>query len=332
MIEAGKKAAITRKTANYTLEEHLEVLNEDLKTLFNEVRTFVNKVTFQMLPEKYINPFTDFGFKKLFGEEPNKDLLMNFLNTLLPHPYQISDLSYTKTEHLGSTPTDRKAIFDLYCVSPSGERFIVEVQKAKQNFFKDRSVYYSTFPIQEQAQQGDWDYKLAPVFTVGILDFVFAEDKDDHTVLHLVQLKDQYCKVFYEKLTFIYLAMPNFEKTEEELETLQDKWLYVFKHLPKLQQRPQRLQEKVFDKLFQVAEIAKFDKEEREAYQESMKYYRDLKNVTDTAFDEGIQKNQVEIVLNMIQEGVPIDLIAKYMKIPMEKVKEIIQQNSSLDV
>ncbi len=280
-----------------------------------------------MLPEKYINPFTDFGFKKLFGEEPNKDLLMNFLNTLLPHPYQISDLSYTKTEQLGSTPTDRKAIFDLYCVSPSGERFIVEVQKAKQNFFKDRSIYYSTFPIQEQAQQGDWDYKLAPVFTVGILDFVFAEDKEDQTVLHMVQLKDQHCNVFYEKLTFIYLAMPNFNKTEEELQTLQDKWLYVFKHLPKLQERPERLQEKVFDKLFQVAEIARFDKQEREAYQESIKYYRDLKNVTDTAKNEGKLEYQVEIVINAYIKGYAATQIADITGITLQRVEEIIQQH-----
>ena len=130
------------------------------------------------LIEKYINPFTDFGFKKLFGTEPNKDLLIDFLNTvILPKKRKRKDLSYRKNEQIGNTELDRKAIFDLYCIGSEGERFIVEMQKAKQNYFKDRSVFYSTFPIQEQAQRGDWDYKLSEVYTVGVLDFVFSEEQ-----------------------------------------------------------------------------------------------------------------------------------------------------------
>jgi len=156
------------------------------------------------MQDKYLNPFTDFGFKKLFGEEPHKELLISFLNTLLPAKHQIHDLHYTKNEQQGTTYIDRKAIFDLSCVSPSGERFIVELQKAKQNYFKDRSVYYATFPIQEQAQRGDWDYKLSAVYTVGILDFIFDEDRESKEVVHFVQLKNQNDQVFYDKLTFIY--------------------------------------------------------------------------------------------------------------------------------
>jgi len=129
------------------------------------------------LKDKYINPLTDFGFKKLFGIEPNKELLIDFLNQLLPSVHQIKELTYTKNEHLGGTEYERKAIFDLYCESQSGEKFIVELQKAKQNFFKDRSVYYSTFPIQEQAKKGDWDFELSAVYTIGILDFVLMITK-----------------------------------------------------------------------------------------------------------------------------------------------------------
>ena len=94
--------------------------------------------------EKYINPFTDFGFKKLFGEDPNKDLLLDFLNVLLKDEQgEIVDLTFLKSEHLGSTELDRKAISDLYCENTKGEKFIVELQKTKQNIFKDRTVYYS---------------------------------------------------------------------------------------------------------------------------------------------------------------------------------------------
>lgn len=254
------------------------------------------------LKEKYINPFTDFGFKKLFGTELNKDLLIDFLNeVILPEQKRIADLEYRSNEKVGQTEADRKAIFDLYCQSASGERFIVEMQKAKQNYFKDRSVFYSSFPIQEQAQSGNWDYKLAPIYTVGILDFTFSDDetteeirKDPLEVRHEVKLKNQNGKVFYDKLTYIYLEMPNFTKTEEELETHYDKWLFVLKHLSNLQDRPAKLQERIFKKLFEAAEIAKFTPEEKEQYEESLKTYRDLKNVIDTAFFEGQIEGEIK--------------------------------------
>ena len=138
-----------------------------------------------MMSEQYLNPLTDFGFKKLFGTEPNKDLLKDFLNTLLPEEHHVVTLEYGQHEHLGQTPVDRKAIYDLYCKNEQGEHFIVEIQKAKQNFFKDRSLYYASFPIQEQAPRGDWDFRLKAVYTIGVLDFIFAESCKD-TVIHRV--------------------------------------------------------------------------------------------------------------------------------------------------
>jgi predicted transposase/invertase (TIGR01784 family) len=247
--------------------------------------------------DKFINPFTDFGFKKLFGEEENKDLLIAFLNTLLPAPHRIVTLTYKRTEQQGGTAFDRKAIFDLYCEGEGGTKFIVEMQKAKQNYFKDRSVFYTTFPIQEQAVRGDdWDYKLAPVYMIGILDFIFDEDRaiQDREVIHYVELKDQHNRVFYEKLVFIYLAMPNFRKKLTELNTFQDKWFYVLKNLQHLSEIPVELRDGVFKKLFQVADMANLSKEERQDYITSLKYYRDMKNVTDTAFQEGEMKGFVE--------------------------------------
>jgi len=294
----------------------------------------------------YINPFTDFGFKKLFGEEPHKDLLISFLNTLLPARHQIENLHYSKNEYQGSTALDRKAIFDLHCTSATGERFIVELQKAKQNYFKDRSVYYSTFPIQEQAQRGDWDYRLAAVYTVGILDFVFDEDAKAHDldVIHKVQLKNQRGNVFYDKLTFIYLTLPHFSKTLEQLDSLQDKWLYIFKHLHELHDIPAVLKESIFLKVFAVAKIAKFSRQEQQAYQDSLKYYRDLKNVTDTAreegLEEGLQKGKQEgfeegllkgeqagiekAVSAMYRQGLSVDFIAATLGLAVDVIEGLI--------
>jgi len=249
------------------------------------------------LTEKYINPFTDFGFKKLFGEELNKDLLLDFLNEVLREKEgEIVDLTYLKNEHLGKTAIDRKAIFDIYCENERGEKFVVEMQKSKQNYFKDRSVYYASFPIQEQAKRSEWNYKLSPVYTIGILDFIFDEDKDDPSKYRYdIQLKDiETNKVFYDKLTFIYFEMPKFNKSIDELETKFDKWLYVLKNLSKLHRLPEKLQESVFQKVFEVAKIATFTKKEIRSYEDSLKSYRDLKNSLDTAFDEGKIEGKIE--------------------------------------
>jgi predicted transposase/invertase (TIGR01784 family) len=277
------------------------------------------------MKEKYINPFTDFGFKKLFGEEANKDLLIDFLNELLQDRGGLTDLSFIKSEQLGATEADRKAIFDLYCQNSKGEKFIVELQKAKQKFFKDRSIYYSTFPIQEQALKGDWDYKLNAVYTVSIMDFEFDDNQLHKDKLrHDIQLLDIETKeLFYDKLKFIYLEMPKFNKTIDELETHYDKWLYVLKNLPKLDRIPEKLKEGLFLRLFEVAEIAKYDDNEQRAYQDSVKYYRDLKNVMDTAVEEAMTNRNIEIIVNLIKEGADNKFIARIIGVSLEQIEAI---------
>lgn len=257
--------------------------------------------------DRYINLLTDFGFKRLFGSEPNKALLIDFLNAILPEKHTIADLSYKNNENVGSTEMDRKAIFDIYCESTTGEKFIVEIQKAKQNYFKDRSVYYSTFPIQEQAEKGDWNYQLDSVYTIGILDFIFDDHQNDPEFFHTVELKNQKCEVFYDKVKFIYVELPKFNKQVGELETHFEKWLYLFKHLSELETPPDNLQEGIFNQLFEVAEIAKFSPDEQRSYQNSLKYYRDLNNVIETskqeAREEGITIGREEGITIGRQQG-----------------------------
>ncbi len=283
--------------------------------------------------EKYINPFTDFGFKKLFGSEPNKDLLADFLNELLPDKHKIHTLSYSKSEYLGPSLSDRKAIFDIFCTNEQGDKFIVEIQRAKQIYFKDRSIYYSTFPIQEQAIKGIWDFRLTAVYTIAILDFVFENDNNDQHVVVKVQLKDQDNQVFYEKLTYIYLQMPFFNKTAEELETNFEKWLFVLKNIEKLTEIPSRLKNKIFMKFFGEAEIANLAQEERAAYEQSLKVYRDLKNVTDTAFIEGydIAKQEahnklVNAIKKAISLGNSIQETAEIFEISESEIEKYLNQ------
>ncbi|WP_051321441.1 Rpn family recombination-promoting nuclease/putative transposase [Chrysiogenes arsenatis] len=301
------------------------------------------------MKEKYINLFTDFGFKKIFGEEANKEHLIAFLNTLLPERHKIETLQFAKNEQLGVSTVDRRAIFDLHCTSQSGEYFIVELQKAKQNYFKDRSVFYATFPIQQQAERGEWNFKLAAVYTIGILDFLFDEDDGNGEVVHTVKLKNQNNEIFYDKLTFIYLTLPNFTKTENELESDQEKWFFLFRYLHELDEIPPRLRSRIYESIFEKAQIARMNPAERQSYEDSLKYYRDIKNVVDTARDEGLQEGREEgigigreegrhegmllgrrlaifqTIRKLVGRNSPLETIADVVDLPVDNVRQIIE-------
>jgi predicted transposase/invertase (TIGR01784 family) len=275
---------------------------------------------------KYLNPFTDYGFKKIFGEEASKPLLIDFLNALLPPDDKVIDLSFKNNEQLGQTELDRKAIYDIYCENEKGEKFIVELQKAKQNYFKERTIYYSTFPIREQAERGEWNYNLKAVYCIGILDFTFDDyetEPEKSEVVHTIKLKNQYGSVFYDKLTFIYLEMPNFNKAESDLQTRLDKWLYFIKYLEDFQSIPEIFTDEVFGKAFEKAELAKMGQIELDSYENSLKIYRDLKGAIDTAFEDGKLEGKLE---GMIEGELKGKLeIAKSAKAMGLKVEDIIK-------
>ncbi|KAK3582568.1 hypothetical protein CHS0354_024122 [Potamilus streckersoni] len=239
-------------------------------------------------------------------------------------------------EQLGKSDNYRKAVYDIYCQNKNGEQIIVELQKAKQKYFKDRTMYYASFPIQELGEKGDWDYNLKAVFCVGILDFEFDEENQGlKEVIHTVQLKNQHNQIFYDKLKFVYLEMPHFNKSEKELETRLDKWLYFIRHLEDFQTIPEIFKDEVFEKAFKKAELANYTKQERAEYEESLKTYRDLKGVIDTAFDEGklegIKEGElkgklegkIEIAKALKVNGISIEMIVKTTGLSEQEVKSL---------
>ena len=299
--------------------------------------------------ERYISLLTDFGFKRIFGTAMNKDLLICFLNSLFDGKQVVKDVMYLNSENVGDVYTDRKAIFDVYCEGENGEKFIVEMQNAYQTYFKDRSLFYSTFPIREQAPKGnDWDFKLNHVYTIALLNFDMNDEAFDKAkIRHHVQLCDTAThKVFYDKLEFIYVEIAKFDKSLDELNTLYDKWLFALKNLYKLNERPKALRDRVFDRLFEEAEIAKFTKQELREYEASKMAYRDIKNSIDTAkregmaegWEKGVKKGKAEgkaeerernrkekenSIRNMLKSGISPEQIASWLAIPLEIVLEI---------
>lgn len=279
--------------------------------------------------ERYISLLTDFGFKRIFGTDLNKDLLINFLNSLFNGEEVIKDVKYLNSENVGDVFTERKAIFDVYCENEQGEKFIVEMQNAYQTFFKDRSLFYSTFPIREQAPKGsDWNFCLKKVYVVALLNFKMSDEAfDTSDTIHTIALMDTKTnKIFNAKLIFKYVEVGRFDKTDEELTLLSDKWMFVLKNLSRLNNRPSSLREKIFSRLFDAAAIARFTPTELREYEDSLKAYRDIKNSLDTAEakgrEEGINIANLAIAKRMLSDGMDMELVLKYTGLTEEQIKK----------
>ncbi|MEI6140139.1 MAG: PD-(D/E)XK nuclease family transposase [Mariniphaga sp.] len=252
----------------------------------------------------YINPYTDFGFKKLFGEEGSKDLLIDFLNQLLPPEYNIVGLEFRDKEMSPEIPEFRRAIFDLYCENERKDKF-------------------------------DWNFKLKPVYFIGILDFEFDEgDKDGEYVME-VEYKDQNNKVFYDKLKYFFVVMPRFNKSEKDLKTHKDKWIYFLKNLSSFEDIPAILNEPIFQKGFELAKIANYDAKQLTLYEQSYNDYLSFKASMDFQFNQGVEKGveigmekgmekvMFETAKNAVLEGLPNGIIGKITNLTNEQIENI---------
>ena len=239
-----------------------------------------------MKEREFINPFTDFGFKRIFGQEINKDLTIDFLNLLLDGERHITDLTINNPEMQPETEAERLVVFDLYCESDDGTQFIVEMQAARQNFFLDRSLYYQSRAIVAQGEKGkNWCYDLQPVYGIFFMDFTMSECSGLRTDVALMNMKTN--KVFNPKLRQIYLEMPRFTKEANECENDFERWLYLIKNMKMLKRMPFKAQRAVWDKLLEVADVASLNKDEKALYDRALKNYRDYHSVMETAQMDG---------------------------------------------
>ena len=285
------------------------------------------------IKDKYIDPFTDFGFKWLFGTEENKAILISFLNDLLDIEHKIVDLKFRNLEKLGLNIVDRKAVFDIFCTDEKKNNFIVELQRGKQKYFKDRSVYYTSFPIQEQSKKGDWDYSLKKVYFVGILEFNMNDNKHNDNYLTKVQLTNvDTNEIFYDKLTYYYIEMPKFKKSESELSNHLEYWLYMLNNIQDLTHIPEVFKDdKLLNQAFDMAEFLALPKEKQFAYQHDLKTRLDYKNVMDYAkemaekkgMEKGMEKEKLEIAKKSISQGLDNKTISIITGIDETTIEEL---------
>ena len=263
--------------------------------LFN-IFTF-NNLNYQTMTTftigKYIDPMTDYGFKKIFKNDQHKRLILELLQNVFDPG--IADVEFVDSEHLGETEDDRRAYFDVQCRTADGRRFIVEVQLRDQRFFPERAVYYSTFLVAEQAAKGIWDYDFQPVHFLGLMNFDMrgidpSASKD--AFIHRYSLRDDDThQLLTDRLSYVFMEVARFEKPWHECRTFEEKFLFYMKNLPTFAESPERLEDGgYFEELVHAAEYAALSRDEKRNYLNSVKMKGDYQNTIDFAREQGLEE------------------------------------------
>jgi predicted transposase/invertase (TIGR01784 family) len=242
---------------------------------------------------------------------------------------------------LGNAEKDRKAVFDIYCSAENDEQYVIEMQVAQQPHFMDRVLFYSTFPIQEQAKKGEWNYELKPLYVITILDFSLFEGA--RHVNHISMMSEETGEKMTNKQNVIVIELPKYRKTLKQSKTGLDCWLYCFKYLAKMKERPEELSGEVFESLFKEAEINKLTPSNMLQYEKSVLEYDDVKRAVDYSHERGIEKgiekgtkigiekgtkigiekSKITITKNLLKLGIPITDIARATGLTPEQILQI---------
>ena len=252
---------------------------------------------------KFINPFTDIGFKRIFGQEMSKPLLLDFLNNLLKGEKRIVNIKFLDKEQPAEYSGDRSLIYDIFCRTDNGERIIVEMQNKEQPNFADRCLYYYSQAIARQGEKGtDWRYHVDAVYLIAFINFHMDGLGDEFrtdVVLYNLQKKE----VFSDKERFIFLQLPNFRKEADECDNDFERWIYVLKNMDILDRMPWAAKDSVFHKLAEIAEVSNMSKEERIKYDSALRHYRDTISVLQGAEDKGWAKGMAKGIAKGIAKG-----------------------------
>jgi predicted transposase/invertase (TIGR01784 family) len=238
----------------------------------------------------YINPFIDLAFKRIFGEESNKSLLIDFLNNLLVGERHIVSLQYCDKEQVPEDEDGRSTIYDIYCKTDNNEYIIVEMQNRAQPHFLSRTVYYASQAIVKQGRgQEHWKYDVKAVYCIAFMNFT-----DSH-LERKVRVDAALCDLetgarTSDLLRFVYLQLPLFKKKADECETFFERWLYVLKDMDVLDELPEAFQCESFKKLKEVSNIAAMSEEERDRYEAIQRRYWDAWMMYSDSVEEGLAK------------------------------------------
>ena len=278
---------------------------------------------------RFMNPFTDMGFKRIFGQEANKDLLLDFLNELLEGEDRIADVQFLDKEIIRGNEQKRGIIYDVFCRTADGKYLIIEMQASSQKAYRERAIYYSGKALSRQGTPGEgWDFdQLAAVYSINFLNFVLlGKFRSD---IFLMDRDTQ--QVFSTKQRFIFLEFPLFRKKEQECKTDFERWIYILKHMETLNRIPFQPMKAIFERLAKVTNIESLTPDERYAYERDLKAYRDYKAQMDYAKEEGIEegiekgieKEKLRNAKAMKAKGYPVNDIADITGLPIQDIEKL---------
>ena len=275
---------------------------------------------------RFINPFTDVGFKRIFGQEINKDLLIDFLNALLEGERRVKDIRFLDKELIPIYEKDRSLIYDIYCTDENGEQFIVEMQNREHVNFRERTIYYLSQAIARQGERGvDWKFSLKAVYGVFFLNFQLTQLPHKLRTDIILADRDTH-EQFSDKMRYIFLELPSFTKEENECETDFERWIYVLKNMETLQRLPFKARNAVFQRLEQIVDIAAMSKEDRMKYDESIKVYRDRLAVMEFERLKGRAEANLNVIRNLKQMGFAPEFIAQATGLTVGEVERLMNE------
>lgn len=282
---------------------------------------------------KYISIYNDWAFKRVFGQEVNKDLLIRFINDVLDGEHTVTDLTFIDKERPAEIITGRGQVYDLFCKTDKGENIVVEMQNSYQAYFHDRAVYYCSREFSSQGERGrEWNFKLTPVYVVCLLNFVLGANTPSkfYTFMHLTD-KHTGEPDRRNLMHFIYLVLPLFKKKEEECETDLDRWIYILNNMQNFDTMPFTGTDRIFKRLEEVCNITSMSKKDREKYDESVKVINDnyavMQSHRELGLEEGIAKGRaegkLEAALNMKKLGVSAEIIVKATGLSEKEIQDL---------
>ena len=289
-----------------------------------------NKQIFQI-------PTTDFTFKKIFGTEQNKRFLIKFLNDFVSRfTGGIVDVTYLQTEQYGLKESERKAVFDILCTDQDQRNFIVEMQRAPQPDFAERSVFYLCRAVSASMEKGVLGYSIYPTYSVNLLDFELPEYKKNGECFQGVFLKDHKNRILTKKVAIFYINLCNFAAEQPEVTEEMRNWLFLLKNMPELDERDYAIQQGIFKELMDECRIAKLDTMEKEDYRKSVLEYEDVKRAVayagelaakaayEEGMEKGMEKGREALLLaaqNLLEMGLSVADIAKATGLSEEQIQ-----------
>jgi predicted transposase/invertase (TIGR01784 family) len=268
---------------------------------------------------KFVDPKTDIAFKKIFGNEAHKNVLIEFLNEMLELEYPIADVSIANSYQPPTIFGLKETALDIKATDTEGRQFIVEMQVEKELAFAKRALYYSSKAYSQQLKRTEKYHQLKPVIFLGILDFTLF-DHESPLSRHLI-LNTQNMAHDLKDLEFNFIELPKFTLKEAELETVTDKWIYFLQQAPNLDHIPTNSNTPALQQAYQIAEQHGWTAEELDAYEAQGLKLGKARNAMETAHLDGKVEGKIEVAKTMLSEGFDAATVARITQLTVAEIE-----------